>query len=411
MRISPVGAATLLLAAACADRAHDAPPREPADAGWTAPGAAETPGGATLRGSHLADLRAGPAAALHALFVTGPGGGGRPGRLLYAEFDGSRWSTPVALDETSGSIGPAQVVADGAGRVHAFWLAGPPPASPADPPPLTTLLYRWREGGRWSPAERLYAAPAGTPLPASGLAAARVGDAVHVIHPRLPDRFADLVFTGTGRVLLPAGRSGGEPRLEAGPDGTLALADLKSTLSALAAPGTVFHTDPWVRVFRGRRWSEPVLVDATPGQDSHKPQVAWSRDGALHVVWLEADPGELLPTHLFHSRSDDGRTWSPAVEPAAAAPGRVFYSPRLALDGGRTLHLTFTRFADGLSGPRHFHLSLRGGRWSPPREILPGPGLRGAEMETAADARGVLHALWIGPGGDPVHAALPPAPR
>ncbi|HEX8245365.1 MAG TPA: hypothetical protein VF541_17760, partial [Longimicrobium sp.] len=175
--------------------------------------------------------------------------------------------------------------------------------------------------------------------------------------------------------------------------------------------GTVFHTDPWIRVFRGGRWSAPDLVDATPGQDSHKPQVAWSPDGALHAVWLEADAGELLPTHLLYARSEDGRRWSAPVEPAAAAPGRVFYSPRLALDGAGTLHLTFTRFADGLSGPRHFHLSLRGGRWSPPREILPGPGPRGAEMETAVDSRGVLHALWIGPGGDPVHAALPPAPR
>ncbi|HEU0076914.1 MAG TPA: hypothetical protein VFQ76_04640, partial [Longimicrobiaceae bacterium] len=88
---------------------------------------------------------------------------------------------------------------------------------------------------------------------------------------------------------------------------------------------------------------------------------------------------------------------------------RVLYSPRLALDGRGALHLTFARFRDGLGGPRHFHLALRGGRWSPPAEILPGQGARGSELVTAVDSRGRLHALWSGRGGAILHSVLRPA--
>jgi hypothetical protein len=377
-------------------------------AGWSEP-VEVAPGGApALRGHRIADLRAGPGGSLHALFLTDADGDGTATRLLYAAFDGARWSAPVPLAE-AGSIGAAQLAVDADGRAHAAWTAGPAPADPRAPPAFTELLRRARTEGGWSPAERLYGAPAGSSVPVSGIAAAEAGGAVHLVYPVAPGGFADRVSTAAARAPLPAGPEGGEPRLAAGPGGALALADLRSSLPPPGSGGVVFRTDPWVRVFRDGGWGEPVRVHAAPATDSHKPQVAWDGRGVLHAVWLEADPGDILPVHLLHASSEDGVAWSAPVELAAGVPGRVLYSPRLALDGGGTLHLTFARFRDGLTDPRHFHLALSGGRGSAPEEILPREGPRGSELETAVDSRGRLHALWSGRGGAVLHAVLRPA--
>lgn len=401
--------AFVLAAPGCGEGSGADPGAAAAPTGWSEPVEVAPGGTPGLRGSRIAELRAGPGGSLHALFLADADGGGTATRLLYAAFEGGRWSAPVPLAE-AGSIGAAQLAVDARGRAHAAWTAGPAPADPRSPPAFTELLRRVRTEGGWSPAERLYAAPAGASVPVSGIAAAEAGGAVHLVYPVAQGGFADRVSTATARATLAAGPEGGEPRLAAGPGGALALADLRSQLPPPGSGGTVFRTDPWVRVFRGGRWGEPARVHAAPATDSHKPQVAWDGRGVLHAVWLEADPGDILPVHLLHSRSEDGVAWSAPAELAAGVPGRVLYSPRLALDGAGTLHLTFARFRDGLAEPRHFHLALVGGRWSAPEEILPGEGPRGSELATAVDSRGRLHALWSGRGGAILHAMLWPAP-
>ncbi len=400
---------TLVLAPpGCGERGGGAAVAAAPPAGWSEPMEVAPGSPPDLRGSRIADLRAGPGGSLHALFLADADGDGVATRLLHAAFDGGRWGAPVVLAE-AGSIGAAQLAVDADGRAHAAWTAGPAPADPRAPPAFTELLHRVRTESGWSPAERLYGVPAGASVPVSGIAAAEAGGAVHLVYPAAPGGFADLRSTAADRAPLPAGPEGGEPRMAAGPGGALALADLRSSLPPPGSGGTVFRTDPWVRVFRDGRWGEPVRVHAAPATDSHKPQVAWDGRGVLHAVWLEADPGDILPVRLLHSRSEDGVAWSAPVELAAGVPGRVLYSPRLALDGGGTLHLTFARFRDGLTDPRHFRLALSGGRWSAPEEILPRQGPRGSELETAVDSRGRLHALWSGRGGGILHSVLRPA--
>jgi hypothetical protein len=153
-------------------------------------------------------------------------------------------------------------------------------------------------------------------------------------------------------------------------------------------------------------WTQPARVHVHPAGASHAPQVAWGADGTLHAVWLEADPDELLPAHLLYAHSRNGVAWSAPRELGTEAPGHVYYAPRLAVDGRGVLHLTFSRFRESVADPRHFHLTLRDGRWSAAREILPELGAVDSEVETTVDADGVVHAVWNGPGRAYLHSTL-----
>jgi hypothetical protein len=390
-----------LPAAACTPRG-DAPSRDPATGAWEAPRELSGGAGSAVRGSRIADFRAGRGDTLHALLVA-DAGDGSPARLLYAEFDGAAWRAPVRLDDGRESVGPAQLAVDGAGAVHAAWIGGSAPEGPVQSPARSEVRHRSRSGGAWSPVAVLYAAPGGIDAGASGLAmAADSAGRVHVVHPGAGDVFVDRVRTAGGWDSLPAGRAGGEPRLLGGPGGAPALADLKSTLPR---GGGVARTDPWVRLLGGGGWAAPAVAAAGPGTASHKPQLARNAEGVLHLVWLEAVGEEMLPGRMLHARSADGRAWSAPEELAAGVPGRVFYAPRLAADGAGTLHLTFARFRTDLTDPRLFHQALTAGVWSPAEEIGAGAGPAGGEIESAVDARGRLHALWSGPEGRVLHAA------
>jgi hypothetical protein len=401
------GALTALTAAAmlagCA-RARDT--ADARDERWTTPRPLPMAGAFSGNDHRIAALGAGPGGTLHALFLDDRNGDGAPDRLLHASYDGAAWHAPVLLDETPGpTSAPLLAVDGGSGVVYAFWLEGGPPAETGDPPPLDGVLYRTLRDGAWSPVRELYRAAAGIALARSALAAAAVAGRIHVVYGRGDGGLDHAVLDSTGWRTVPAGREGAEPVLVPGPRGALALADLSSAMSPLLGGGPRANHDPWVRLLGPAGWSQPARVHVNPGGASHAPQVAWDADGGLHAVWLEADPGQLLPTHLLYARSRNGVAWSPPRELAAEAPGRVFYAPRLAVDGRGVIHLTVTRFRSGVSDPRHFHLTLRDGRWSAVRPV-PGADGSDSELETVADSRGVVHAVWNGPGLTYLHATL-----
>lgn len=400
MRIHPRAApSTLLLASVLLGGCGRADAADAADA-WTAPREIPADGAFSIHDHRVAALRAGPGGTLHALFLDDADGDGMPDRLLHAWSRGGDWHPPARLDTADGpTAAPALAVDAASGIVHAFWRETAPGARTGD------VVYRAFRGGAWSPARVLYAAQADAVRGRSVLAAAATADGLHVVYGRGDGGLDHAVHGPGGWRTTDAGREGAEPLLAAGPGGRMALADLGTTMSPLLGQARADH-DPWLRVLGASGWTAPARIHVNPRGASHAPQVAWDADGTLHAVWLEADPGELLPTHLLYATSRNGVAWSAPRELAAEAPGRVFYTPRLAVDGQGSIHLTFTRFRESVADPRHFHLALRDGGWSPVREILPESGPADSELETTVDADGVVHAVWNGRGRAYFHATL-----
>ena len=398
-RVVPVAAvAGGVLASGACSRPADARPRD----AWTAPSQLPSAGALSAHDHRAAGLRAGPDGALHALFLDDADGDGTTDRLLHAEFDGRAWSRPLPLDDTPGATDAPALVVQG-GAVHVLWLEG---GDPAGPTRLTTVMHRVRSGGRWSPPAALYRAPDGQGI-TRGLAAAPDGAGIRAVHHDARERLVQRAWREGGwGAPLPVGGSAMELDLVAGAGGALALAGPGFVPHPLMEPGSAAYSDPWVRVFRDGRWTEPAAVYHRPAEHSHAVRVRWTRDGTLHAVWLEGEGGATLPTRLLHAASRDGRGWSAPAEVEPRRRGGAFYSPRLAVDGRGVLHLTFARFRVGMSDPRHFHATFDGARWSLPREILPGAGARDSELETAVDARGRLHALWDGADGAYRHSVL-----
>ncbi|MDB4948173.1 MAG: domain containing protein [Gemmatimonadetes bacterium] len=359
----------------------------------------------TLHDARVAAFAAGTGGSLHALFLRGSEEPGRPDRLLYAAFRAGRWTEPETLDGDARRIASPRLAVDGGGRVHALWLRGPDAAHPER---LSAVAHRVLAAGRWSAREAVYAGGADADLPDGGLDAAVDGaGAVHVVWPHPARGLVHLAWSaGRWRDMAPPGAAGADLRLIAGPRGALALADVMPMLGALTQSAGAYG-NAWVRTAGADgAWTQPLGLHPDPARAAHAPQLAWDRRGVLHAVWLEGTPGEMLPTRLMYASTVDGRRWSAPVEAGGEAPGRAFYSPRLAVDGAGTLHLTFARFRDGVSFPRHFHASLAGTRWSAASEILPVEGERYSELETAVDSDGRLNAVWKAADGRYRHSVL-----
>jgi hypothetical protein len=401
--------APLLALSACdartgATRAEARPAPSTVEA-WSAPEIVPAPPGTFATQRHrLAALTAGRGGSLHALLAEDANGDGRADRLVYAGFDGRRWTGPVAIDAGAKRIDSPRLAVDGTGAVHALWFRTAAGGA-------TKLVERVEGGSGWTPVRPLPSGEVSTDAAVPGLAVAVDGaGAVHVVLTRADGRLAHVIGErGRWRQAESPGAGGAYLSLAAGPGGALALAEVVDVVSPLT-PARGAHGNVWAAVLRGGAWSAPAGVHPNPAEQAHTPQLAWDGRGVLHAVWLEGRGGDGMPTRLLHAWSaDGGLTWSAPREVCADAPGGIFYSPRLAVDGRGTLHLTFARFREGVSFPRHFHSVWNGVRWSPSTEISPADGERQSEIETAVDSHGRLHAVWQGADGRYRHAVAQPA--
>lgn len=289
-----------------------------------------------------------------------------------------------------GRVEAPELLVDANARVHAFWYHASDPSAPTN---LNELVHRVRENGRWYAPAVLHRARPEQDLPPL-IGALRIDRDVHLLHTTgsgsvLHRVLSDRGWTGRGEIPV---LDGPAPSLVAGPGGSIAMAEIAALNNPLLARGSFGNV--MVRTYTAGQWSLAIPVDPRPDEHSHAPQLAYDRRGVLHVVWLQGEGGELLPTRLLHAWSKNGRTWSEPVDLAIGVPGKSLYSPRLALDAGGRVHLTFTRFREELTGPRHYHAYLEGTRWSRPAEMFPGAGTPDSELETAVDSQGRLHALW-----------------
>ncbi|HEX2094522.1 MAG TPA: hypothetical protein VHG28_19110, partial [Longimicrobiaceae bacterium] len=171
--------AVVLALSACGEAPGGGAGGAPPEGSWSPPVALPSRTAFSMHDHRVVDLRAGPGGTLHALFLDDANGDGLTDRLLHAAFDGTRWHTPVPLDETPGLTEAAQLAVDGAsGRVHAVWVEGAALTNDAEPARFTDVLHRVLMDGGWSPAARLYTDPGGGALAQPALAAVGVGGTV-----------------------------------------------------------------------------------------------------------------------------------------------------------------------------------------------------------------------------------------
>jgi hypothetical protein len=371
------------------------PPTPPSDDAWSAPALVPAPPGAFRSPRHrLAALAAGRGGSLHALFVEDVDGDGRADRLLYAASDGRRWAAPVPIGGDARRIDAPRLALDGTGAVHALWFRSAAGGA-------AELVERVRGAGGWSAAHALPSGIVETERAAPELAVAVDGAGeIQAVFRRSDGRLARLAGArGRWRAAGSPGAGGPYLSVAAGPGGALAVAQVMEVASPLA-PARGAHGNVWASVLRGGAWTAPAGVHFNPAEQAHAPQLAWDGRGVLHAAWLEGAGGDGMPTRLLHATSrDGGLTWSAPDEVDADGSGRIFYSPRLAVDGRGVLHLAFARFRDGVSFPRHYHAAWNGAQWSPVREIVPGEGERQSEIETTVDSRGRVNAVWQGADG------------
>lgn len=130
----------------------------PADHGWSSARAVTTTGNVIFSYDMVADTDHN----LHAVWSESfSGSGGERARLYYLKYtEGSGWAATPELLAESNSISGVQIGVDPSGQVHVVWSDLEPEEALAP-----EILYRMRDGARWSPAVSVSAgdAHAGNP--------------------------------------------------------------------------------------------------------------------------------------------------------------------------------------------------------------------------------------------------------
>lgn len=398
----------LIAAAGCEAAARPAPPpaasradaapivsparTEAAPRGGSAPAALPGADAFAGGGHKVAGLAAGPGGELHAVFLSDSDDDGRGDRVLYARFDGARWTEPVPLDESRTRSEEARIVVDGDGRVHVLWLEG---RHASEPRLLTDVAHRVFHRGRWSRAETLYHEPSRFGIPHAYLdATTDERGAVHLLHARTDRGFAHRVLDGRRwQSASDDEPGGGYVSWNAAKTLDYVYVAAQTAAGELRANSDVWYRAPGVapaRVYRGEGYS-------------YEPRLLTDARGVRHVVWREGARA-LRSERVLHATSIDGAAWSAPREIAAGLAGAP-HALRLAADASGAPHLTFA--ANTAGGPRHFHLRLDddAGEAAPLFPGLPSPA---GGLETATDASGRLHALWKTGDGIYRHAVLHP---
>jgi hypothetical protein len=306
-----------------------------------------------------------------------------PGRPL-AQAQGSGWSEPALVFETTDTLRTPALVADRYGQVHAFWVLRPDDAF-ADI--FSALLYYARLDLPEQPPVDLFTgdirglqAAAG----AGGLTLLWTGANYSLAGPKplvsarswtAPDNLASAYDNGG---------------IATGPDGAVWIA------YGVKDSGAVFaqRLDP-----EARDWGSPQLVAPSANFNGAPDAVhiAAGADGSLHVVWSEYQlPGGWPPLGLYYSRSTDGgQIWSAPLRFASGEGNQ----PNVLTGPEGQVYLAWTGVA-GIGG-KYFQESLNGGNtWEPPVDVLAagtGGGSEGAPV-LKLDSAGSIHMVYSNAG-------------
>jgi hypothetical protein len=140
----------------------------------------------------------------------------------------------------------------------------------------------------------------------------------------------------------------------------------------------------------GVNWTLPVELSSSPDKvATTNARIDVDSNGVLHAVWMRNPLPEAYPPQgIFYAHSEDGgQTWSREQQLA----GTDFGDPDIIVDTEDRLHLVYNGAAT-ISGGKYHRWSADGGlTWSEPFEVAPkGGGLNGVPA-VSVDSEGVLH--------------------
>lgn len=398
-RLAARASAGALLVGALAACGGPAGAVEGAASGWSA--AAELPAppaDAPVRGVAVAADAAG---GVHVLYLVDRPAESREPRLFHAARTDGAAPAALPLDDGRARIASPRLTVDGAGRVHAAWIAG---EDPAEPRRLTHVVHRVLDAGRWSPAARVHREASEHGIQAPFLALRTDGRGRPSLLVARPDAGFSALTLDRGRweAREDTAAAGGYAEWNAaGGD----HADFVYVASELVPGERTAVNDVWYRPAAPEGWGEPIRVHGAPTY-SLEPQLATDGGGTRHVVWREGDsPGRT--DRLFHASAAPGEGWAPPRAFVPASAGAAVFAPRLAVDGRGVVHLAFLGVPES-GEPRIYLARMERSAWHPLERFVPDPGPAGGPVSLAVDAAGAVHAVWRAADGRFRHAVYRP---
>jgi hypothetical protein len=143
---------------------------------------------------------------------------------------------------------------------------------------------------------------------------------------------------------------------------------------------------------RGLHWSYSKNLSKSDG-DSHQPDIAVEKSGAVDVVWTDNSSETNSPDIFFSRTTDDGRTWSNPID-VSSSPG-LSGEPAITIGANDSIHVLWADTTQGEKNKDIFYVSSPDGgkMWNAPIDISNTPGAS-SDPAIAASQDGTVHAAW-----------------
>jgi hypothetical protein len=293
---------------------------------------------------------------------------------------------PYSLSNTETSSVHATLVGDRTGLVHVFWcedVGGYEVTPQRRGGSGNTLMYAVWDGRKWSEPVDVYVSPQRQNL-TSPQADVDANGVLHVVWFEGADR---LMYAQAHVLQAQFARHWAEPvELDANAgaveDGADIVAGESGTLHVLYARGSRFRIleEPravfYVRsTDGGASWSEPTVLIEIPGQDYGASELRLYLDpaGRLHATWVEWNV-EGYGQAVYYTRSlDQGETWQPIEivdHKDPDKPSRESWRERIIVAGDDVGHLFRFWFT---APPAHWYYQLStdgGATWGPKSRLF-----------------------------------------
>ena len=179
------------------------------------------------------------------------------------------------------------------------------------------------------------------------------------------------------------------------PDGTAKLDYRGKQVNYLTRQGNTLYYTRW----NGKRWLQPVDVQAATRGSMYFPSAVVDNKGILHVIWTEGitQQNDLMYSQVPADKAEDVREWSTPV--SLAAPIFSYYYPSaITAEFMGGLHIIYYRLGPG-PGVYAINSDDGGLNWSYPVLIYSNKSDFGTDdgslpVRLTIDKKDRLHATW-----------------
>ncbi len=296
-------------------------------------------------------------------------GGVDPGsnwRVWYQHHDGSAWSVPVPIPNTSAGCSNADIAVDAAGNLHVVYDAA------------ERIYYIARLAGTWGTPVALQ--QSGNKALAPHLAADPSASTILVA-------WHEAGQTGGTYDIRAAVRTGG---VWGAPENISADAGLSREARVAVDAAGAFHvvwedTDEEHAYYRrrdpGGTWGAKTAIDTTSAR-SRGPCIAAAAGGTLHCVWLDDTSGDW---EILYSSAAGGSGWTAPLN-ISSHPGITDSAPTLALDSFGQVYVVWDDYGS------IYHTARVGGSWSARTTLSAGSNQQDAHI--ILDGQNTAHVVW-----------------